>query len=256
MGALRGLEDALGIGRWVLICVESEYLIHCTYDVGVLRGWRYRCWRLLDSGHGTHRTTEVDWEGRCIEGPEIRDLVRCVNDHTSLLNEWQPEDGVDGDVGSACDTEMGWMPLTCQVREVELEAHGEFGRHRFTSLLDNTTEGDGQIISFTVDSRDGVGICLRNCCEKMEVPCRKCRSSVNDTADSGAIAAAQHRSQLESDVWKSRLDLHWEGAAGGRLEDWDRDADHENRWVAKRRGGAGSARGDGRSRARLRAGRQ
>ncbi len=102
-GALRWLEDALRIGCGVL-CIKGKDVIHRPDHIGVLRGWGSWCWRLLDNRHGTHCTTEVDWEGRFIEGQEIRDLIRCVDDHTSLLNEWQPEDGVDRDVGSACDT--------------------------------------------------------------------------------------------------------------------------------------------------------
>ena len=121
-------------------------------------------------------------------------MIRCVDDHTSLLNEWQPEDGVDGDVGSACDTEMGWMPLTCQVREVELEAHCEFGRHRLAPLLDDTAEGDRRIVRLAVDSRDGVGIRLRNCGKKMEVTSSKRRRGVNYTANGGAVAATEYRS--------------------------------------------------------------
>ena len=54
-------------------------------------------------GDRTHGTPEVDSERGRIEGPKLRNLVRRVDDHASLLDERQPEDGVDGDVGATRD---------------------------------------------------------------------------------------------------------------------------------------------------------
>ena len=75
----------------------------------------------------THGTPEVDSERGRIEGPKICDLVRCIDDHASLLDKWQPKDCVDGDVRATRDAEMGWMTLAGQIRKVELESNGQLG---------------------------------------------------------------------------------------------------------------------------------
>ena len=102
---------------------------------------------------------------------------------------------------------MGGMALAGQVREVELEAHCEFGRYRLTSLLDDTAESDRRVVGLAVDSRYRVGVRLGNRGKEMEVPSGQCRGSVDDAANCGAVAATENRTQLQGYVWESRLNF-------------------------------------------------
>ena len=96
-------------------------------------------------------------------------MIRRVDNHPSLLDERQTQDGIDGDVGPARDAEMGWMAFTSQVGEVELEAHSEVGGHRLASLLDDAAEGDRCVVGLAVDGRYRVGVRFSDRGEEMKV---------------------------------------------------------------------------------------
>ena len=97
-------------------------------------------------------------------------------------------------------------------------------------MLDDTAEGDWRVVSFTVDSRGGVGIRFGDGSEEMEAAGGKGSCGVDHAANGWAAAVTKGGSQLESDVWECCLDLHREGAAGRGLKYWNWDADHENSW--------------------------
>jgi hypothetical protein len=76
----------------------------------------------------------------------------------------------------------------------------KLGGYRLPALLDDTAEGDGRVVSFALDSRDGVGVRFGDGCEEMEVSGGKGSRGVNNAANGRAVAATKNVSQLKGDV--------------------------------------------------------
>jgi hypothetical protein len=96
-------------------------------------------------------------------------LVRSIDNHLGLLDEWQTKDGVDGDIASCCNKKACGVPLSGEVRKVEPECHRQFGGDGVAVMLDITTQRDGRVIRWTVDGHDGVRIVFGKSRKEMEV---------------------------------------------------------------------------------------
>ena len=111
---------------------------------------------LAHSGNGTHRSTKVDRKWGRVQRTQLSDLVRRIDDHTSLLDKWKTKNSVDSDIGASCDEECGWRSVASQIWHVELEGNSQIGRDGYAVVLDDATQDDGCVISVAVNCSNTV----------------------------------------------------------------------------------------------------
>ncbi len=79
---------------------------------------------LAKRGGGAHRSTEVDGKWWRVQRMQLSDLVRRVNNHTSLLDEWKTKNSIDCHMRT-CGNEKGrWGSFSGQIGHVELKGDG------------------------------------------------------------------------------------------------------------------------------------
>jgi hypothetical protein len=72
---------------------------------------------LIDRRHRTHCVAKIDGNRWRIVGTKFGHLVRGIDNHLGLLDEWQTKDGVDGDIMFRCNKKACGVPLLHEVRK-------------------------------------------------------------------------------------------------------------------------------------------
>lgn len=169
LGPLGRQKDTGRETRGLLACVKSCSLcrkdpldvLDLSDDVLIIGGI-CRCPLLVHGRHGAHRAAKVNRERRGIVGATLGDLVRGVDHHPSLGDEWQAQDDVDGDVASRCHDKACGVALAGQIREVELETHRQIRGNRFSPLLDDAAQCNRGVVVRAVNRGNGMRVSLCN----------------------------------------------------------------------------------------------
>jgi hypothetical protein len=102
---------------------------------------------------------------------EVSHLIGGIKNHFGLLDERETKDGINSDFGSGCNPEGGRSALPSEIWHVKLETDSEFSCNQCITLLNNTAEGDGNIIGLAVDGRNRMKEYSHNCSKKKDIAC-------------------------------------------------------------------------------------
>ncbi len=93
---------------------------------------------LLNDWNMHHCAMVFKGERGGINGAEVGNIVRQINDGSSGLNKREANDSVNHQVGSRGNEDTRRGPVPHEVQQVKLKPHRQLGGDRFPSALDNT----------------------------------------------------------------------------------------------------------------------